>query len=66
VSEAYKVLSDPEKRKTYDLHGKDGLKAQEQGMDPQELFRMMFGAGKVRNSSSVVVHALCHASMLSW
>ncbi len=46
VNEAYHVLQDADKRKTYDLHGRAGLRAQEGGIDPMELFRMMFGAGK--------------------
>lgn len=46
VSEAYQVLQDPDRRKLYDLKGKEAVKNSEQGMDPNELFRMMFGGGK--------------------
>ena len=47
VSDAYKCLSDPEKRKIYDERGKDAFKEYEQGaqIDPREMFRMLFGAG---------------------
>ena len=34
ISEAYEVLSDPEKRKIYDIHGEDGVKNMMQGGEP--------------------------------
>lgn len=34
VSEAYNVLSDPEKRKVYDQYGKKGVEAMEKGWKP--------------------------------
>jgi len=46
ISEAYHVLSDDEKRKIYDLHGISGLQEDGQGIDPREMFNLMFGAGK--------------------
>ncbi|TNY23623.1 DnaJ-domain-containing protein [Rhodotorula diobovata] len=49
VSRAFEVLSDPEKRKTYDRFGEEGLKQQEGGGggggDPFNIFRNAFGFG---------------------
>eukprot|EP00126_Sphaerothecum_destruens_P006052 Sdes_comp19186_c0_seq1m10015 len=54
ISEAYEVLSDPDKRKMYDLYGLEGLKSGFGGRssgnrgefhftDPSEIFRQFFG-----------------------
>jgi len=46
LSEAYEVLSDPQKRQTYDHLGYEGLKGGGFGFhDPFEIFREFFGAG---------------------
>ncbi|AFZ79581.1 DnaJ domain containing protein [Theileria equi strain WA] len=60
VSEAYDVLSDPEKRKIYDQFGEEGLKGTAPGhsdhggahtyvytgVDPSELFKKIFGSDR--------------------
>lgn len=44
IQSAFEVLSDPEKRQRYDMHGEDGL--EEDGMcGPQDLFEQLFGGG---------------------
>ncbi|KYQ88615.1 DNAJ heat shock N-terminal domain-containing protein [Tieghemostelium lacteum] len=43
VSEAYQVLTDPEKRERYDKYGMNAM--DETMIDPVELFRMLFGGG---------------------
>ena len=40
ISEAYSVLSDPEKRKKYDKYGKKG-----ESVDPTDIFNTFFGGG---------------------
>ncbi|GAA5830294.1 hypothetical protein JCM11251_001295 [Rhodosporidiobolus azoricus] len=48
VSRAYEVLTDEEKRKTYDRFGEEGLKQREGqggGHDPFDVFRNAFGFG---------------------
>jgi len=45
VSEAYNVLSDPEKKEVYDRYGKDGLDGADSMPDPSELFSHIFGNG---------------------
>jgi DnaJ-class molecular chaperone len=46
ISEAYTVLSDPEKRPIYDKYGADGVQQMEgggQSADPSDIFERMFG-----------------------
>jgi DnaJ-class molecular chaperone len=47
ISEAYQLLSDPEKRYRYDQFGAVGV--DEDFVDPTVLFRMLFGNGKFDN-----------------
>jgi hypothetical protein len=42
ISQAYQTLSDPEMRKKYDEHGKEGI--DQPDIDPVQLFSMIFGS----------------------
>ena len=63
ISDAYSVLSDPEKMKNYDMFGKDSSSGNggndfhfsAGGIDPDELFRQMFG-GEFFQGDSPFVH----------
>ena len=57
MGKAFSVLSDPEKRRQYDLYGAEGVSTaarrrysnnsddEQDGFDPQEIFNMFFGGG---------------------
>jgi DnaJ homolog subfamily A member 2 len=47
ISEAYSILSDPEKREQYNQHGMEFLKNQSggPGFDPSDIFSQFFGGG---------------------
>lgn len=45
ITKAYEVLSDDEKRRTYDQYGEEGLEGNVGGGDPTDIFEMMFGGG---------------------
>ena len=45
ISEAYEILSDPEKKAKYDEHGMEGLDDDNMEISPRVLFRMLFGGG---------------------
>jgi len=46
INEAYQVLSDEDKRKIYDKHGKAALAGMEGGIDISFFFKMLFGGGE--------------------
>lgn len=46
ITKAYEVLSDDDKRKTYNSYGEEGLEGAGGGAsDPSDIFNMMFGGG---------------------
>ncbi|RNF02851.1 putative chaperone DNAJ protein [Trypanosoma rangeli] len=49
ISHAYEILSDEEKRRIYDQHGKAGLEGGsmgDEGLDASDIFSMFFGGGR--------------------
>ena len=44
ISVAYEVLSDPEKREMYHIHGKGAMEFGD--VDPRAMFAMLFGGGR--------------------
>jgi len=48
IGEAYEVLSDPEKRNIYNMHGKEGLNGNNVQMNPFDIFSM-FNFGNFNN-----------------
>lgn len=49
ISEAYSILSDPEKKAKYDQFGLDGLHMPEMNMNVNDLFGNLFGGGGMPN-----------------
>ena len=45
ISEAYQILSDPDKRKLYDQMGMDGVNGSGMQFNPNDLFEHLFGGG---------------------
>lgn len=46
ISQAYEVLSDPEKRELYNQYGEEGVERGGGGADPTDIFDMVFGGGR--------------------
>ena len=49
ISNAYNVLTDPQKKNIYDQCGEEGLKQGGPGVDPFSMFQEMFGEGGMGN-----------------
>lgn len=68
ISEAYSVLSDPEKKQIYDVHGIEGLKQSSnegpEGINPFELFRHIFEQGNDDGIPDCVEHIKVDLSTL--
>jgi chaperone protein DnaJ len=45
ISEAYHILSDAEKKQTYDQFGMDGIKGDNMNFNPADLFEQLFSGG---------------------
>lgn len=56
ISEAYEILSNPEKREIYDKHGKKGLSDNGMEFDPTEFFKNLFGHVQEQATLQIVVN----------
>lgn len=46
ICKAYEILSDPDKRQTYDQYGEEGLEGAGDGHEPMDIFDMFVGRGR--------------------
>lgn len=63
ISQAYEVLSDPEKRENYHKFGKESLNS-DYCTDSRVLFQMMFGGGQFGDIFGELLFGLCFSFLL--